>query len=402
MKTFSIKLIRTFLLICLLTGFSQSLFSQSKKVIILSIDGGGIKGVIPATFLQLIEEETNKQTYQLFDIIGGTSTGGIICTAVVSKDSTTNLPYTASRIVDMYTQDGHKLFLPQHRKKKLFKAKYYAECDGQGIEPYLQSAFGKTTTLSDSYSFIKNLEGARLSQMFTTSYLLNSTGKAIKDPEEGRDYGPYLFSWDVANSNADEDYYVWEAARGTSSAPVFFPIAHVGGGEGGRSDALEKWVVDGGTMSNNPAIWALAQAFEFNLATQLEEIVVISIGCGFNPGSAGVGITDEGWTVPDDGNWGEFYWVIDKLYDLEGNVNQGGTIVNLMLESVQMAPDNQLRDLANVLPIEYIRLEPTLPASLTQMDNTSPENIDALVKVANDFIKGEGKADFEKILQYLK
>ncbi|MEW8550170.1 MAG: patatin-like phospholipase family protein [Candidatus Thiodiazotropha endolucinida] len=86
---------------------------QAGKIIILAIDGGGIKGVIPATFIQHIESSLKKPSYQLFDVIGGTSTGGIISAALTTPRKSTGHPYTAEDIVNIYRHDGGKIFLAQ-------------------------------------------------------------------------------------------------------------------------------------------------------------------------------------------------------------------------------------------------------------------------------------------------
>ena len=233
----------------------------SKKTIILAIDGGGIKGLIPATFLQAIEARIGKPSYQLFDLIGGTSTGGIISVALTSPSSQDNTrPFSAAETVNIYKTKGSDIFVAQPTVKT--EATYYANNNGAGIEPYLQKILGTSTKLSDSYKFIHGLSNARVKQMFTTSYIVNSTGDAISAPVRGQDYGPYLFNWKDANSSPNHDYYVWEAARGTSAAPVYFPIAHVGGNQAPRSAAASKWVIDGGTMSNSPAVWGISEALQ--------------------------------------------------------------------------------------------------------------------------------------------
>jgi len=77
---------------------------------ILSIDGGGIKGIIPATILSYIENGVRKNkgnTYYLnqsFDLISGTSTGGILVVGMLSPDDNGNTKYAVSDLLDLYVK----------------------------------------------------------------------------------------------------------------------------------------------------------------------------------------------------------------------------------------------------------------------------------------------------------
>ncbi|MBL7790914.1 MAG: patatin-like phospholipase family protein, partial [Saprospiraceae bacterium] len=270
------------------TATSES--ASVKKTIILAVDGGGIKGIIPAIILDSIEAKTGKPCYQLFDIIGGTSTGGIIAMGLTTPQPNTNQPFPASKIIQIYENDGANIFVYQGAGIKQNYAKYYASHKDKGIEPYLQKMLGSSLALTDAFKATAKLPGSRIRQAFTTSYIVNSSGNAVQSPQAGKDYGPYLFNWYDAARNQSDNYYVWEATRGTSAAPTYFPIANVGGGKAPRSAAAEKWAIDGGMMSNDPAVWGITEAFRTGIAQDLKDIIVISIGTGMYPGMAGIGI----------------------------------------------------------------------------------------------------------------
>lgn len=377
--------------------------APNKKIIILAVDGGGIKGIIPAVFLDSIEARTQKQSFQLFDLIGGTSTGGIIAVALTSMTNNPNrLPFNAQELVGIYGTQGSKLFVPQGCEVD-FCATYYASNGNQGIEPYLQSILPTGLTLSAAKAYMNTLPGRRVQQMFTTSYVVNSTGGAIPNPARKKDYGPYLFNWYDAAAQPKDNYFAWEAARGTSAAPTYFPIAHVGGNVSPRSAAAEKWVVDGGMMSNDPSIWGISEAFRTGIATRLEDIIVISLGTGIYPGDAGVGINNNsGDLTPKDGNWSETPWVMEKMYDLEGAENSRGTVLNIVLDAVQLASDAQLKALRKS-GLTYFRLEPVLTKTQSQMDNIQPGNISSLVQSAQNYVaSGPGKSTLDSIIVALK
>ena len=170
-----------------------------------------------------------------------------------------------------------------------------------------------------------------------------------------------------------------------------------------RSGAAERWVIDGGTMSNNPAVWGLSEAFRTGLTTTLDNIVVISLGTGVYPGGAGVGINNNSTTwdnVPANGNWSEYPWVVMDMYDLEGNKNSGGTLIDVILDAVQLVSTAQLSALANA-GLTFYRLEPQLPASLAALDNISPANIEALLNCVQQYLQTEGADVFNSVIKAL-
>src|SRR5687767_1962487 len=103
---------------------------------ILAIDGGGIRGIIPAYILKEIEAALGKPIYQCFDIIAGTSTGGLIALALTTPlSSNSNTPLSASSILNLYMTDESQIFAYQS-SGDYFESKYY------GISAWLQSIFG--------------------------------------------------------------------------------------------------------------------------------------------------------------------------------------------------------------------------------------------------------------------
>src|ERR671939_111648 len=78
---------------------------MAERARVLSIDGGGIRGIIPALVLVELEKRAGKRTFELFDLIAGTSTGGILACALCAPD-----PLPAAEIVKLYEEDGPEVF----------------------------------------------------------------------------------------------------------------------------------------------------------------------------------------------------------------------------------------------------------------------------------------------------
>lgn len=106
---------------------------------ILSIDGGGIKGVFPAAFLAELERSTSTPIHRYFDLIAGTSTGGIIALAL-------GLGLPAADIVRFYKEQGPAIFSrPRRPWTRIFRPKYASST----LRCSLASVFGDAT-LGDS------------------------------------------------------------------------------------------------------------------------------------------------------------------------------------------------------------------------------------------------------------
>lgn len=372
------------------------------KVLLLAIDGGGIRGIIPAAILTRIEAQTGKRIHQLFDLIGGTSTGGIITLGLTSPNPPQGgAPFTAQDLLNIYRTDGGKIFYKQPWTCPACATYYADDQSGNGIEPYLRSLVTADRTLKDADKYIQGQPGNRVQQAFTTAYTVNSKGDAVPNPRRGWDYGPYLFNTVDASQHPEDNYAIWEAARGTSAAPSYFPAAHVGGGHAGRSQAAERWVVDGGVMSNDPGVWAVSEALRTGIAREIKDIVLVSLGTGIYIGDAGVGIhNNAGYTVPDSGNWGKAAWARTDMYNLVGEKSGSSPILNALGYSSQLATEPQLLGF-RAAGMQYYRLNPSLPLALSGMDDISPANIDSLVAITERYIQGPGKKTYDEILRVL-
>ena len=77
---------------------------------VLSIDGGGIRGIIPALVLDYLEQASNKSISELFDLSVGTSSGGIIALGIAQADAQGKPKYTAHDLAEFFENSGRKIF----------------------------------------------------------------------------------------------------------------------------------------------------------------------------------------------------------------------------------------------------------------------------------------------------
>jgi patatin-like phospholipase/acyl hydrolase len=231
---------------------------ESKKFRILSLDGGGIKGTFSAAVLAEWEKQTGHVISDHFDLIAGTSTGGIIALAL-------GLGLPAAKILEFYQKEGPKIFPNITAQQKLslnlrhlWEPKYSAA----PLRKALEGVFGD-----------KRLKDSKC-RLLIPSY----------DVVAGRVYlfktrhGPrFIF---------DGDALAVEVALATAAAPTFFEQAKVAA----HSGAI---YVDGGVWSNCPALAAITEVVSF-LQVPLDSIDLLRIGTLTEPASF-VHDTKGGW-----------------------------------------------------------------------------------------------------------
>lgn len=204
---------------------------------ILSIEGGGIRGIFPAQYLAEIEKETGEKINEYFDLIVGTSTGGIIALAL-------GVGIEAKDIVEMYKDNAKKIFRPSHLNlKRILKRKY----DNSGLEEVLKEKFGD-----------KKMNDSKVMLCITSTEFNNAKPKVYKTEHNNELY-------------KDGEKELWKVAMATSAAPTYFSAAEVFENE---------YNIDGGLWANNPSVIGIAEAIKNNV--KLENIKVLSIGTGKN------------------------------------------------------------------------------------------------------------------------
>jgi uncharacterized protein len=113
---------------------------------LLSIDGGGIRGIIPALVLQAIEERTGRRTAQLFDLIAGSSTGGILAAGLTLRGDDDRPRYSARDLIGLYEAEGPHIFDRSLLKRitsvdGLIDERY----DSKGLDAALDAYLGRAT-----------------------------------------------------------------------------------------------------------------------------------------------------------------------------------------------------------------------------------------------------------------
>ncbi len=297
---------------------------------ILSIDGGGIRGIIPALVLAHIEKLTHRPIASLFDLVAGTSTGGILALGLTIPKSAGRPLYAAQEFAGMYEREGSRIFSRSLvRTLSTTDSLLWKKYSSHGIEQVLAEYFGDSR-LRDAV-----------------------TDVLIPSYEIERRF-PFFFKSAIARQRPDYDFRARDIARATSAAPSYFEPMKIPTGTISESYTL----IDGGVFANNPAACALVEAR--STYPEVNRYLVVSLGTGSLMRKLPLGLTRY---------WGAVLWakpLLDAVFD-----GVSGTV------------DYQLRRL---LPTGYHRFQPSLNGHNHRLDNTRPRNITALKALAKKLI----------------
>lgn len=208
---------------------------------ILSLNGGGVRGVFQAVALKNLQKELEYPLYKYFDLICGTSTGAIIALAL-------SIGIEPERIVELYKQRSEKIF----KSKFLSSIKRGPRYDSSALKNELVNIFGNTK--------LKDVK----TKILVTSSCLDQ-------------FSHRVFSSFHENHFFDKELSLVDIALASSAAPTFFePV---------RPDGQERSYLDGGLWANSPSLVAVIWANRF-LHIPLQTLRVLSIGTGSFPKGA--------------------------------------------------------------------------------------------------------------------
>ena len=297
---------------------------------ILSLDGGGIRGIIPATILAYIEKRTGKNIAEMFDLIAGTSSGGVIAMALCKSDAKGKPIYSAKRLIELYEKRGSEIF-----SRSLWKE--------------VRSVAG---IIDQRYSH-EPLEKV-FDEYFKKTKLSDALTKVLISTYDIENRKPCFFkSWKSDTGRV----LMKHAARATSAAPTFFEPAIVKMGK-------EKLaLIDGGVYLNNPSMSAYSEAKK--LFPRTKSMLIVSIGSG---------ALCRPIPYDDAKDWGLINWA--------------RPILSIISDGVNGAVSYQLKQ---NLGKNFIRLQSPLKGASDDIDNTSEKNIEALKQGAERLLEDRKK-----------
>lgn len=347
------KIIKIMILVLLIPFLVRA---EPKTVTVLSIDGGGIRGIIPALVIKEIEKRIHLKDKEpkplpfYFDIVSGTSAGGII-----------TLLLTA-------THDGEE---PLYNTKDIIR--FFKTL---GDDVFARSLWKRITALSGWTGDKYNPEALekQLFKYFDDLTLTNTLTNVLIPAYDIAQQKTMFFRSACANRNADKNYYLRDVCRSTSAAPTFFPPAIIYSVDHGNTHIL----IDGGIAANNPALCAAVHALD--LYGKDINLIVVSIGTGTISTAQKSALS--GKKV--------------NLFNM-GMIDWAPMLIQTMMDSSTDIVDYHLQ---HVVRKNYYRLQIEIEPDSASLDNVSEENIEALEQYAKKLIK-KNSDTIDKIVNLL-
>uniref|UniRef100_A0A453B131 Patatin n=1 Tax=Aegilops tauschii subsp. strangulata TaxID=200361 RepID=A0A453B131_AEGTS len=338
-------------------GARQNSADKDKLITVLSIDGGGVRGIIPATILAFLGEEFKKldgpeaRIADYFDVVAGTSTGGLLTVMLTAPDKNGRPLFDAKELAQFYIDESPKIF------------------------PQKNSFFGKIGTA------LRMVRGPKYNGKYLHALLRRYLGETKLD-------GTLT---NVLKHSPAKNALLSDIAISTSAAPTFFP-AHYFETKDDKGEPRAFNLVDGGLAANNPTLCAMSQVSqdiivgdgEFFVENPVDygKFMVVSIGCGLNP--------KESYSAKDAAKWGILNWIVkDGTAPIVDMFNAASAdMVDIHLSVLFGA----LRSSHRYLRIQYDQLS----GSAGSIDDCSKENMDRLVQIGHELLrKNVSRVDLE-------
>ncbi|MGO1243830.1 MAG: patatin-like phospholipase family protein [Sphingobacterium sp.] len=314
---------------------------------ILSIDGGGIRGIIPGMFLVALEEKIQQATKNpaaqlsdYFDFFAGTSTGGILLSILLCPDE--NNPkkqkYSAKDALDIYVEHGTEIFAASKWRRFLSGFGLLSELyDNSVIERVLNDYFGN----------------CKLSELLKPCIITAYNIELRKN---------HLFRQQKAISHGDSrDFLIRDVCRATSAAPTYFSVAEI--------FSLSKTrypLVDGGVFAHNPSLSALLEVIKSYNTYKISDISILSLGTGIS----------------------KISYNYDDFKKLRA-ISIGPALVDIMSSSSAESIDYYLKQLFRSVnkSSNYIRIEPQALSSINpSMDAATASNIQKIISLGDKLV----------------
>lgn len=339
-----------------------------KKVRILSIDGGGIRGILPGVVLTQLEkklqakmEDPKIRIADMFDFFAGTSTGGILSMAYLIPDKTGRPKLQAQEAVDLYLDRGDEIFdISLWQRARSVNGVADEKYSADELEESLDDVFGEV--------------------------MLNELIKpCIISSYDIRNGSPHFFKQHKAESDI-YNFKVKDVARATSAAPTYFETARVKNHIGTPYP-----LIDGGVFVNNPALVAYSEVrnMKFGGVDHLptaKDMMIVSIGTGSS---------SKKYSYKDAKDWGAVGWI--------------KPVLEIMMSANSQTVDYHLTKIFDTLKKtdkeDYHRLEPQIQRADSEMDNGTMENLqnlkeDALSYISDPKVDEELDLIVKKLLDY--
>jgi uncharacterized protein len=320
---------------------------------ILSIEGGGIRGLIPALVIEEIERRLEDATgdkrplSDWFHLLAGTSTGGLIALGMAAPDESC---MNGEKLVSLYRDEGPRIFRFTSQRLR---------------------SLGGWTGPKHSPAELRSVLEERIGQ----ARLKQATRDVVVTAYDMTEREPHFFKRWRAREDETRNPTMVDAAMATAAAPTYFPSQEIAGSA----------LVDGGVFAANPTIAAITEALKRTtdqpVPVDPHELFVVSLGTG---------VRESGFPQRRVRGWGKIGWILPKdgeaallgaVFDGQSDAADHWAHMLLNHEPGRPAP----REAAVGAGPRYFRLQTTLPRTVA-LDDASERSLDELDAAASRLI----------------
>ncbi|KAG8384413.1 hypothetical protein BUALT_Bualt04G0115400 [Buddleja alternifolia] len=341
--------------------------TKGRLVTILSIDGGGIRGIIPGRILANLESKLqeldgpNARIADYFDVIAGTSTGGLITTMLTAPGKDNRPLFDAKNITTFYLQHCPLIF-PARRRNSF----------GNRITNLLGGP-------KYDGEYLKTLAEGLLNNLTMSTTLTN----VVIPTFDIKRLQPVIFTTKDGKTIVSKNALLSDVCLGTSAAPTFLPPHYFETkDEVGKTRSFD--LVDGGVVANNPTLLAITHISKQILLGKFElfdiepmdnkRMLVLSLGTG----SAKF---EEKYNTKDAAKWGLLGWVYDRgtspLIEFFGETSSD--MVDIHVSTMFQSLRNEQN---------YLRIQAdNLSGAASSLDISTTNNMESLIQIGDSLLK---------------
>ncbi|XP_038902677.1 patatin-like protein 3 [Benincasa hispida] len=344
---------------------------KGKRITILSIDGGGIRGIIPGTILAFLESKLQEldgpdvRIADYFDVIAGTSTGGLITSMLTAPDKNNRPLYAAKDLSRFYIEHAPKIF-PQRNHflsstMNLFGKVMGPKYDGKYLRSLIKGLLGDIT-LKET-----------LTQVIIPAFDIKRLQPVIFTTADAK--------WDELKNPKLADVCI-----STSAAPTLLP-SHEFQTKDSKGNIRKFDMVDGGVAANNPTLAAMTHVRkEMSIWKERSELMaikpmetskrmlILSLGTGAPK-------NDEKYSAAVSSKWGMIGWIY----------HSGGTpIVDIFTDASADMVDYHISSIfqSEHHQRNYLRIQDdTLSGDVSSVDTATEQNLLKLIEVGENLLK---------------
>ncbi|XP_006663045.2 patatin-like protein 1 [Oryza brachyantha] len=343
---------------------------QGRLITVLSIDGGGIRGLIPATILACLEAKLQEldgpeaRIADYFDVIAGTSTGALITSMLTAPDENRRPLFAAADLNTFYLENGPKIF-PQRKA---------------GFLTPLVNMMGVVWGPKYDGSFLHD----KIKSLTHDVAIADTVTNIVVPAFDVKRLQPIIFSTYEAQGDPLKNAHLSDICISTSAAPTYFPAHFFQIPDPAGGEPREFHLIDGGVAANNPTMVAMSmisrevlrqnQDFKLGKPADYRHYLVISIGTG----TAKIA---QKYTAPECAKWGVLRWLYDGGFT---------PLIDIFTHASADMVDIHASVLFQSLCCEqsYLRIQDdSLEGHTSSVDIATKENMEALIGIGKGLLK---------------